>query len=509
MMLITLLLSCTAQNRLPGHVYYRLKTNPTTLDPALISDVTGGSLAAKLYNGLVRLDKGLRVVPDLAESFSASPDGLSYTFRLRRGVLFSNGRELVARDVKYTFERVLDPVTRSPTTWVLDRIDGARKFMKKPTPSGVSGITVLDAYTVRITLKEPFSPFLSLLTMPTAYIVPGEEVEKWGADFSSHPSGTGPFRLKQWLQNRELVLTRRDGYFGGPAKVQGMVYRIIPESLTTVTEFELGNLDVITIPSSVYARFRDDKKWAGLISSTEGLNTYYLGMNSSRAPLENPQLRRAIAHAIDTEKILRTLHEGRGRLAKGPVPDLLRTWELENPLVYDPARARALVSEGGFGRVELDFLITADEEVVDTAEVIQSYLVGAGLKVRIKQLEWSAFKEAVNRGEADLFWLSWWADYPDPENFLFPLFHSANLGPGGNRARYVNPEVDRLIEEGQGAATREGRDRAYARAESIVVADAPWVFFWHRNDYALRQPWVKGYDTYPIYSMDKGTDIEL
>jgi peptide/nickel transport system substrate-binding protein/oligopeptide transport system substrate-binding protein len=143
------------------------------------------------------------------------------------------------------------------------------------------------------------------------------------------------------------------------------------------------------------------------------------------------------------------------------------------------------------------------------AEIIQSYLNKTGLKVRIKQLEWSAYKSAVNKGEADLFWLSWWADYPDPENFLFPLFHSSNHGAGGNRSRYSNKEVDRLIEAGQKEPDISERDIYYSRAEKIINEEAPWVFFWHKIDFTLRQPYLKNYKIYPIYSMDKGVEVSF
>jgi peptide/nickel transport system substrate-binding protein/oligopeptide transport system substrate-binding protein len=129
--------------------------------------------------------------------------------------------------------------------------------------------------------------------------------------------------------------------------------------------------------------------------------------------------------------------------------------------------------------------------------------------VRIRQLEWSAYKEAVNRGEPDMFYLSWWADYPDPENFLFPLFHSSNHGPAGNRTRYTNAFVDSMIAQGQYTLDEDKRNLFYRRAEEMIIADAPWVFLWHRTDFSIRQPWVKNYKIYPIYSMDKGTEISF
>jgi len=507
--LLLLILACSPQNRLSGHIYYRLNTNPTTLDPALIVDVTGGSLAAKLFNGLVRMDKDLNIIPDIAAKWKISGNGLTYRFELRRGVKFSSGREVTAKDFKYSFERVLNPKTRSPNTWVFDKITGAREFMDAKAKE-VTGIKAANDYTLEITLDKPFSPFLNLLAMTAAYAVPNEETEKWGVDFSSHPVGTGPFILKHWLSNRELLFETRTDYFESPPKIKGIVYKIIPEDLTTITEFELGNLDIIGIPASAFSRFKKDKKWTGLMSSINGINTYYLGLNCSRKPFDNKVLRKAMNYAIDREKILTTLYEGRGRLASGPVPEILRKWREPERYEYNPQKAKDLIISAGYPNgLDVNFYITPDNEMVDIAEVIQSYLREAGIRANIKQLEWSAYKNAINKGEADMFWLGWFADYPDPENFLFPLFHSANFGPAGNRAMYKNPSLDALIEKGQHANSLKERDMYYEKAENMIVDEAPWVFFWHRTDYTLKQPWVKNYQVYLIYSIDKGTEMEI
>ncbi|MBI4684701.1 MAG: ABC transporter substrate-binding protein [Nitrospirae bacterium] len=507
--LLLFLLACSSHNRLSEYIYYRLNTNPTTLDPALIVDVTGGLLSAKLFNGLVRLDKDLSVIPDIASKWEISKNGLVYRFELKKNIRFSNNTEVKAKDFKYSFERILDPTTRSPNTWVFDKIKGAREFMDGKA-GDVLGIRVISDYVLEITLEQPFSPFLNLLTMTAAYVVPEDAVKKWGVDFSSHPVGTGPFILRHWLPNRELQLDARTDYFDEQPKTKGIIYKIILEDLTTITEFELGNLDVITIPSSAFARFKKDEKWKDYISSIHGINIYYLGLNCSKKPFDNPTLRKAVSYAIDREKILKTIYEGRGRLASGPVPDILRKWKAPELYEYNPAKAKDMIKTAGYPNgLEVNFYITADNEVVDIAEVIQSYLKEVGIKANIKQLEWSAYKDAINKGETDMFWLSWWADYSDPENFLFPLFHSSNLGPAGNRARYKNPEADAFIENGQHARTLKERDAFYEKAERIIVDDAPWVFFWHKTDYTLRQPSIKNYQIYPIYSIDKGMEISF
>ncbi len=502
------LAACRNSDRPDGYIYYRLSTNPTTLDPALIVDVTGGLISAKLFNGLVRLDDDMRVIPDIADKWTLSPDGLIYRFYLRKGVKFSNGREVKARDFKYSFERVLDKKTRSPNTWILDRIRGARDFMKGKEEE-LKGLRVVDDYTLEIELERPFSPFIYFLTMTSAYVVPEEEVNRWGPDFSSHPAGTGPFILKSWLPNRELILARRNDYFDKKPSVKGIVYRVIPEDLTAITEFELGNIDVLSLPALEYRRFKDNSFWRDRIRSIPGINTYYLGMNCSRPPFDNPALRRAVNLAIDRIKILQTYYEGRGRPARGPVPDNLRRWRPPTLYSYDPAMAEEIIKREGLRGPKINFYVTADQEVVDIAEIIQSYLRRVGLDVKIRQLEWSAYKEAINRGEPDMFWLSWWADYPDPENFLFPLFHSSNMGPAGNRTRYANKRVDSLIELAGNTGDDKERWRYYEEAEKIIVEDAPWVFFWHKTDYIVLQPWVRNFKAYPVYSMDKGTDIKI
>jgi peptide/nickel transport system substrate-binding protein/oligopeptide transport system substrate-binding protein len=205
--------------------------------------------------------------------------------------------------------------------------------------------------------------------------------------------------------------------------------------------------------------------------------------------------------------------EKRGVLARGPVPPGL--WKYgQGPKAnagyrYDPEGAKRLLKEAGATGGRITLYISSDPEVLDIMEVVQQYLTAAGLQASIRQLDWSAFKRAVDKGEPDAFWLSWWADYPDPENFLFPLFHAASVGPAGNRTRCLDAELDRLIEKAQGTLDEQARYRLYRQAEDRIIRNAPWVFMWHRADYYVVQPWVENFRIYPIYSIDKGMDVRL
>jgi ABC-type transport system substrate-binding protein len=502
----------SGNERLAGFLYLRLNNNPTTLDPALITDVQGGGIAAKLFNGLVRFDENLSVVPDLARSWSISADHLTYTFHLRRDVRFSNGRKITAMDVRYSFERVLMPGTKAPLTWVLDKIEGAKDYVRGKAGS-VSGIRIENDHTVALKLEKPFGPFLSLLAMTTAYVVPREEIERLGPDFGTHPVGSGPYLLREWKHGSQLVLAAREDYFEGRPKLKGICYKIVPEDLTAVMEFETGRLDALLIPSSEYHRYTTDPAWKSLVFGKPGLNTYYLGLNCTRPPFNDVRVRRALNMAVDRLRILNTVFEKRGVPASGPVPPAL--WkdaysaDTSPGYDYDPKKAKTLIEEAGAAGKKVRIYITAEQEVMNIVEVVSDYIKAAGLKPEIVQRDWSALKQAVDKGEADAFWLSWWADYPDPEDFLFPLFHSASAGPGGNRTRCLDANLDRLIETSQRTMDAKSRYRLYREAEGRIVKNAPWVFMWHKTDYFVIQQWVKDFRIYPIYSIDKGMDFTL
>jgi len=349
--------------------------------------------------------------------------------------------------------------------------------------------------------------------MSASYVVPREEVERQGADFGSRPVGTGPYVLKEWRHGQSLTLTARSNYFDGRPRLSGIVYRVIPEDLTAVMEFETGGLDALQIPASEFRRYTSDPTWRDQVRSRPGLNCYYIGLNCSRPPFSDVRVRRAVNMAIDRKRILETVFENRGVLASGPIPPLLWKYgasaKLAPGYTYDPEEARRLIADAGMKGRRIRIYSSAEPEVMDILEVVQQFLARAGLSADIVQLDWSAYKQALNRGEADAFWLSWWADYPDPENFFYPMFHSANAGPAGNRTWYRDEGFDRLIEQAQATADERARFTLYREANDRVVRNAPWVFMWHRSDNYVVQRRVRDFTIYPIYSIDKGMNIAV
>jgi len=495
---------------LSGELRVRLRKNPATLDPARIVDLDGARIAAKLYNGLVGFDEHFRPIPDLAGSWRVSEDGRTYTFFLKRGILFHNGRELTADDVLYSFERVLRPQTCSPRTWVLSRIAGAEEFLKGRATS-IAGLQKQGDYEVVIRLSEPFAPFLHLLGLTTASIIPRPPEKSHDEESAFQACGTGPFMLTQWRHGQYLLLEQNRSYHFGTPGITRLRYEIIPEDFTALTAFEKADVDVLPeITAADYDRLSQDPGRRACMIRQQPLNVYYLGLNCQREPFTDARVRQALHHALDKEKIFTTLLGARGMPARGPLPPLLRGDDGAEQYPYSPERSRALLREAGYPEgFAMTIYQPADAETLDILQAVQGYLSRVGVKARIEQLEWSTFLQKVAQGDAAAFWLSWWADYPDAENFLFPLFHSQNWGAGGNRCRFYDPDVDRRIAAATSIRDDAGRKAAYREIEEQIIQRSPFIWCWHKSVVGIFQPWVKGLQLPPLPVMEKWHDVRL
>lgn len=499
-----------SKNTPPADGYFRiaLATNPPALDPILVSDTTSDGLATKIFNTLVGYDSELRLVPELAEAMpEISDDGLTYTFRLREGVRFHTGREVVAEDVKYSLTRLAStPSKRFNVIQPIAGADEAKEAARTGAPLEVSGIEAVDPRTVRITLKEPYAPFLYLLAMVNAAVVPQEEVEAKGDRFSREPVGTGPFRLVEWVENDRLVLERHEDYFEGRPVLAGLRYRVIPEPLARQQEYVQGNLELVDVVSGMYDKWsssnhaEDVLEWPQLAIEYYGFNLEKAGSPyAGRTDESARKLREAINWAVDRDHICRNILENRRRPANGIVPQGMPGHAEERPAFSrDVERAKRLLAEAGYpegeGLPPVDLWFNQQGDNAAIAQAVQQDLNGLGIPIRLRALDWAAFLDATDAGEPAFFRLGWVADYPDPENFLFFLFHSSNKGPQGNVTFYDNPEVDRLIDESYAMTDREARLAQLQRAEELILEDHPWLFLTFNKEVILRKPYVEGFE---------------
>ena len=466
--------------------------DPPTLDPAHATDTTSSAVIRQVFDGLLELDETLTPVPALARRVDASADGRVYTFALRPGVRFHNGREVRAADVKYSFERA----AKGKRPWVFEKISGAREFIKG-TADGIGGVRLVDDLTIELRLDRPFAPFLHLMAYDAASIVPREEVEKRGPGFASHPVGTGAFRFASWRRDDQVVLERFPDHFRGSAPLDRVVFRIIPAEITRFNEYRAGQLDLTDVPTGQCRSVQNDPQLRGEAAVWPTLGTHGLRFNVAKPPFDDARLRRAVAHAIDPTLIVERLLEGCVYPARGILPPALPGYSSGiRRLAFDRGRAKQLLVEaghpGGRGLGPIPFNFNTGDLNQRIAEVLQAQLREIGIALELRRLDWAAHIKVVDDGSAVFFRQGWIADYPDPENFLTVLFHSRNIGAAGNTSRYRNAAVDRLLDEADGMAPGPTRSARYHRAEQAIVDDAVWISLYHYSSRALVKRSVKG-----------------
>ena len=471
--------------------------DPPTLDPAHATDLTSSAVIRQVFDALLELDEKLVPAPALAERWTVSTDHRTYTFHLRRGATFHNGREVRAADVKYSFERA----ARGKRPWVFEKLVGAREFIQGGAPE-IAGVRVVDDTTVELRLERPFAPFLHLIAYDAASIVPREEADRRGAGFASHPVGTGAFRFGSWRRDDQVVLERFAEHFRGPANLERVVFRVIPAEATRFNEYAAGQLDVSDIPTGRCRALQADPKLKADVAIWPTLGTSALRFNVERAPFTDARVRRAIAHAIDPAIIVNRVLEGCVAPAQGIVPPVLAGWTATaKRLPLDRERARSLLAEAGFpggrGLGPLAYHFNTGDLNQRIAEALQAQLKEVGVALELRRLDWAAHIKVVDDGSAGFFRQGWIADYPDPENFLTVLFHSRNVGPPGNTSRYRNPAVDRLFDEADTMAPGAQRVKRYQEAEQVILDDAAWVSLYHYASRALIKPHVKGLERSP------------
>ena len=472
---------------------------PKSLDPAAVTAVNDFRILMNLYDGLVRYKDGaLEVEPALAKSWKISADGLVYTFALRDGVKFHDGADFNSDAVKFNFDRMLDE--KSP-------YHDTGPFPLAFFFSAIKEVKALDPLTVEFDLKEPYAPFLSNLAYPTGLIVSPDAIKKYGKDIGRHPSGTGAFVFKAWESNSKVVLERNPAYWGGPAKLDAVVFRPITDANTRVAEMLSGGVDLmVEVPPDALAQFKDGARYQ--IYQQAGPHLWFLILNAKEPPFNDKRMRQAVNYAVNKKAIADNILQGTAEVAAGPTPPAF-AWAHDDtltPYPYDPEKAKALIKAAGYNGAPLTFYVTEGGsgmlDPVPMGTAIQADLAAVGLKVNIQTYEWNTFLGKVNaglEGKANLAEMAWMTNDPDTLPYL-ALRTAAMPDKGGfNSGYYSNPEVDKLLEEARRSTDQAERAKLYKKMQEIVHDDAPWLFVANWKQNAVSTSAVKNFKLQPSF----------
>lgn len=461
------------------------ETGPLSLDPRLALDAASYRVMQLLFNGLVKKDHASQLIPDLAERWE-TPTPLTYVFHLRQGVRFHDGTELTADDVKATFDAIRDPTFPSP---------------KQGSFAQIREITVVDRYTVRFDLSEPFAPLLLNLTTG---IVPRATADRLGTEFSAHPVGTGPFRFQRWEADARLELRSHPDYFEGLPTLERLVYKILPDPTVRVLELEKGTIDFLQndIPPDLLPRLESNPRLK--VVKAPGTNYAYIGFNLRDPILRSREVRRALAHAINRPDIIAHVLRGLAMPAEGILPPTHWAYASDVPAYgYDPGRARALLDAAGYPepgagvpRFSLTLKISQNELQKRIAEALQAQLKAVGIAVTLQSFEWGTFFAQITSGNFQLYTLTW-VGVTDPDIFYY-IFHHESLPPkGANRGHYIDPDVSTLIERGRRTLDLDGRKGIYRAIQRAVAEDLPYISLWFSTNVAAMRGDLQGFELYP------------
>ena len=434
----------------------------------------------RLVDVEVGTDVNSKIVPSLAESWDISDDGLEYTFHLRQGVKFHNGNDFTAEDVAYTFHRMLT-VEGGVNTEFIDQIKGADELLAGETDT-LEGVEVVDDYTIKVTLKEPFAGFLASISSPGVSIYDSEATEAAGDQFGMDPAvtvGTGPFEFSSWSFNNQLVLTRNEDYWKGASGLPGVVIKIIPDTETQSMMFESGELDILDLDYAADSVDRFTETYPDQIVQGPRVGIVYFTMNFNKEPFQDVRVRKAVQMSIDRQAILDALYGGRGQVEQGIFPHGLIGFNPDQEEIkYDPEAAKALLAEAGYAD-GFDMEIAADSSASDTMtmalEIVSDQLAEVGIRAEIKNYDESTWLETRKSGELGSFMSTWSADYNDPDNFIYTFFGNEEK----TRIRSINYPDTEVMERVAKARTIVNEDERLAEykalEEKLIHEDAAWV----------------------------------
>ena len=516
LVLITIFLlsfsSCKQHKRDKNIFHYNEQSGIATLDPAFAKNQSIIWAVHQIYNTLIQTDDSLHLIPSLAKSWDISTDNLTFTFHLRNDVFFQDndafpngkGRKMIADDVVYSFNRIIDKNTASSGAWIFNsRVDSLHPF------------TEIDDTTFQLKLVAPFHPILGILSMQYCSIIPKEVVQKYGKDFRRHPCGTGPFQFVAWEEGQALILKKNPNYFEKDSAgnrlpyLDGIKVSFFENKATEFLEFQQERLDFI---NDIDASFKDEvitkegqlrKEWKGkiILEKHPYLNIEYLGILNDttleivkNSPLRNLKIRQAINYGFNRRKMMLYIRNSIGTPAEsGFIPAGLPSFDSTAVIGYryDPAKALQLLKEAGYPNgVGLPVIKLLTIPIyAEISSYIANELQQVGIKIQVETVQKSLLLEETAKSDALFFRGSWIADYPDAENFLSD-FYGKNPAPP-NYTRYKNVAFDKLYELALEEKNDSLRYKIYQQADQLMIKDAPVVPLWYDMVIHLLQPYVK------------------
>ncbi|PKN53627.1 MAG: peptide-binding protein [Deltaproteobacteria bacterium HGW-Deltaproteobacteria-13] len=471
----------------------------SNLIPLLASDSASHNIAGMVYNGLIKYDKDMNIVGDLAESWEISPNGLVITFHLRKGVKWHDGHPFTSADVLYTYQVTVDPKT--PTAYAGD-------FLK------VKKAEALDDYTFRVTYPKPFAPALiswSSSILPR-HLLSGKDITK--SELSRHPVGTGPYKFKEWVSGQKIVLVSNPDYFEGQPYIDGRITRIIPDAATMFLELRAQNIGMMGLTPLQYTRQTENNLFKNNFNKYRYLSFAYtyLGYNLKNPLFTDKRVRQAISYAINKDEIISGVLLNLGKPANGPYKP--GTWAYNDKVKmynYNPQKARDLLREAGWTKINSEGVLEKDGkpfvfEIVTNqgnetrqkcAEIIQRQLKEVGIVVKIRILEWSAFvTDFINKRRFDSVIMGWTIPL-DPD--AYDVWHSSKTAPEElNFISYKNPEVDEMLEKGRSTFDQKERKKYYDRFQEILAEDQPYTFLYVPEALIIINKRFRGIEPAPI-----------
>ncbi|MBL8162388.1 MAG: ABC transporter substrate-binding protein [Anaerolineae bacterium] len=473
-----------------------------SFDPHIGYDTVTWFTYPLVYRGLVGLDSSGEPSPELAESWTISEDGMTYTFVLRDGIMFSNGRAITAEDIKYSFTRLQSPDTASPTAYMFDMVEGTAEYIAGDATE-ISGITVVDEKTVEFKLARPEWTLMKRFALPPGMIVAREQVE--GAEnFAREPLGAGPFVLDSWESGVRLSFSANPNYWRESPAYSKVVIDLAIDPTVGALRIESGEADLMVDPisNSDYPRVATDPALAeNLVLSVGFPNTQYIIPNVRQGPFSDLRVREALNIAIDRERLV-TIYNNRAIPAAGPVPNNVDGDNADLSVPFDPERAKTLLAEAGFADgFSVSVLLTTDPVDSAVMQAVAEDWAAVGVTLELRPVEFAQWLDVAYSSpeEVDLFYIGWFMDYLDPSNVFEPLLTCAgSFNPGA----YCNADIDAAFAATKELPPGDARWQAFSDLEALAVADVANMYLVHVQQYFYHSARLDNVTAHPASQID-------